>query len=224
MLDWLFGPIDPSRAHEVGVHLSWHARTMVIAWGVLAPMGVIAARFFKVLPWQNWPQELDNRAWWNSHRLAQYSAMALALVGLWLIRSNPDPILSLTPSAFLHRVLGYAMLALALLQAVSGWLRGTKGGPMDTRLRGDHYDMTPRRLLFERVHKTNGYLALSLAALSILTGLWQANAPRWMWLGIMLWWVALIALVVYLQRKRRPVTTYEAIWGPDPTHPGNRLG
>ena len=60
MWDWLLGPIDPSRAHEVGTLISWHARTMVLAWGILAPLAVMIARFFKVLPSQNWPGELDN--------------------------------------------------------------------------------------------------------------------------------------------------------------------
>ena len=33
-------------------------------------------------------------------------------------------------------------------QVLGGYLRGSKGGPTDHRLRGDHYDMTARRVWF----------------------------------------------------------------------------
>ena len=52
-MDWLLAPIDPTRAHEVGLAISWHARLMVLGWGILAPLAVIIARFFKVMPGQD---------------------------------------------------------------------------------------------------------------------------------------------------------------------------
>jgi hypothetical protein len=58
-MDWLLAPIDATRAHEVGFAVSWHARSMVLAWAVLAPLAVVIARYFKVLPGQDWPRELD---------------------------------------------------------------------------------------------------------------------------------------------------------------------
>jgi len=44
-----------------------------------------------------------------------------------------------------------------------------------------------------------------------------------MWLSIGLWWAALIVVFVLLQRRGMAVDTYQAIWGDDPAHPGNRL-
>jgi hypothetical protein len=41
-------------------------------------------------------------------------------------------------------------------------------------------------------------------------------------LVLSLWWIALIGSGVALQRSGRCVDTYQAIWGPDPTLPGNR--
>ncbi|MCV0428018.1 MAG: hypothetical protein K5905_21385, partial [Roseibium sp.] len=106
-------------------------------------------------------------------------------------------------------------------------LRGTKGGPTDVRpdgsLRGDHYDMTPRRLVFETFHKSFGYLALILMVGAIATGLWTANAPNWMWIFLVGWWGALAGISGYLQARGRAVDTYQAIWGPDSIHPGNRM-
>ena len=221
--DWLVSPVDPTRAHDVGVALSWHARTMVLAWGVLAPVAVMIARFFKVLPWQDWPRELDSYVWWRSHWMAQSVVVMLSVVGLALILISDQN----TGTAILHRYAGYAVLVIALLQVVSGLLRGSKGGPTDCRpdgsMDGDHYDMTPRRLMFEGFHKGFGYLALLIVVATIASGLWKANAPNWMWLALILWWAALAAIAVYLQFKGWAFDTYQAIWGPDPAHPGNRM-
>ena len=38
-MEWLLAPIDGTRPHEVGILLSWHGRTMVLAWAFLIPGG-----------------------------------------------------------------------------------------------------------------------------------------------------------------------------------------
>lgn len=226
MIDWLLAPVDLARPHDVPASLSWHARSMVLAWVVLVPPGILAARYLKVTPGQDWPRELDNRTWWTLHRLFQYSAGAMMLIGLVLALRRPDFVASLTGQAWLHRGLGWIVLGLAAVQFLSAILRGTKGGPtspaVDGSLRGDHYDMTPRRIVFEWVHKNSGRLALVLSVPVVLSGLWQLNAPNWMWLAIVLWW-GLLALVASLAERHFGVhDTYQAIWGPDPDLPGNR--
>ncbi|MEL6479736.1 MAG: cytochrome B, partial [Pseudomonadota bacterium] len=70
--------------------------------------------------------------------------------------------------------------------------------------------------------KFAGYGLLALAIYGTLSGLWLANAPVWMWLSLAVWWSALIAAFVYLQRLGMAVDTYQAIWGPDPSLPGNQ--
>ncbi len=186
---WLLGSLDPARGHAVDVALAWHGRLMVLAWGVLIPLGILIARYFKVTPGQDWPRELDNVLWWRGHLACQYMgglAMAAGFLMIWLSGGS-------TGAAWLHRTLGYCVLGFGALQFIAGWMRGTKGGPTDRALRGDHYDMTRRRILFERVHRSVGYLALLTGALTIMTGLWTANAPRWMPLTLLLWWTLLIA-------------------------------
>lgn len=223
MIDWLLGPIDPTRAHDVSFALAWHGRMMVVAWGILVPAGVIAARFFKVLPRQRWPEVTDNRIWWRTHLTAQISALLLMVIGLWLVLARGDPGASVTSTAWAHRALGWAVLWLGIMQGLSGAFRGSKGGPTDPRgrMRGDHYDMTPRRLAFEALHKASGYAALLLSMLAVLTGLWQANGPVWMWLLLTIWWLFLVVLFWLLQKRGMVVDTYMAIWGPDEAHPGN---
>ncbi|KIT14839.1 cytochrome b561 domain-containing protein [Jannaschia aquimarina] len=222
MIDWLLAPIDLTRPHDVGALHAWHGRLMVLAWGVLVPLGVIIARFFKVLPRQRFPEVVENLFWWRTHLAAQGGALVLMAVGLVLVLWT-GPGVSATAGAWVHHWLGWAILALGAAQGMSGLLRGTKGGPTDPRgsLRGDHYDMTRRRLVFERVHKTLGYAALALSLAAVMTGLWQANAPRWMWMSLSFWWGGLAAAFVIFQRRGMVVDTYVALWGPDPSHPGN---
>jgi len=222
MLDWLLSPIDPTRAHEVGAAISWHGRGMVLAWGFLLPLGVLAARFFKVMPGQDWPREIENPTWWLLHRLLQYSGlivMALALSSIFLFRGE-------TPGAWLHRWFGWSMVALTIVQFVAALAHGTKGGPRalapDGTTFGDHYNMTRKRIVFEWTHKNLGYLLLAMSIVSVLTGLWISNALVFMWFGIVAWWVILALAFTLLQRAGRAVDTYQAIWGPDPAHPGNR--
>jgi hypothetical protein len=218
MIEWLLAPVDPSRPHEIGMAVAWHGRLMTLAWGVLIPLGVVIARYFKVTPRQDWPRELDNLLWWHGHLACQYLgglAMLAGFLVIWLPGAGEG-------SAWLHRSLGYVVLGFGALQFVAGWLRGSKGGPTDANPRGDHYDMTLRRVVFELVHKTVGYLALAFSAATIMTGLWAANAPIWMPLVMLFWWLLLLGAAVRLQLLGRYKSSYHAIWGPDRAHPGNR--
>ena len=217
MWEWLASPIDPTRVHEISASAAWHARTMTLAWGILAPVSVIIARFFKILPSQNWPNELDSVWWWRTHWIGQSLVVVLSVVGFVLVLPR-DAELSW------HTTLGYILLAGLLAQALLGFCRGNKGGPTAKGSpRGHHYDMTLWRRIFETIHKSLGYALLLLAAGTIVMGLWSANGPVWMWATLTLWWLFLIYLFIRLQRRGMAVDTYQAIWGDDPSHPGNRL-
>jgi hypothetical protein len=220
MLDWLLLPIDHSRLHEVGPGIAWHGRLMVLAWGICIPLGIILARFFKVTARQDYPREVDNRFWWHSHLALQYSGGVLMLAGFVMAWTSAPSVMA---NPF-HRALGLSVLGLGLLQFVAGWLRGSKGGPGEPAMRGDHYDMTLHRRIFELVHKTSGYVTLALATAAILSGMWTANAPNWMWLVMALWWAALSLAFAALHIRGKAIKTYPAIWGPSPEHPGNRAG
>ena len=222
VIAWLLEPASGSTTHNIAPWLSWHGRLMVFGWGIAIPTGVLAARFFKVTARQNWPRELDNKFWWHAHRSFQYSGVALMSLGAWLAWSNAS---DTSLAVKLHGWLGWALVLLGWLQIAGGAMRGSKGGPTAAAgLRGDHYDMTPYRLHFERLHKTIGYCALLASAAAIQLGLYLADAPRWMWLGMWLWWAVYLAAFVTLQKKGRCIDTYQAIWGPGLEHPGNQHG
>jgi hypothetical protein len=218
MLEWLLMPMSGHHAHLVEPWAFWHGRAMVLAWGVLLPLGALAARYFKVMPRQRWPQELDNRAWWHAHRALQWMGVLVMSAGAALAFGRGS---QASTAAVVHAWSGWVLIGLGWLQIIYGLRRGTKGGPTDVQLRGDHYDMTPHRLHFERVHKGLGWLAVVAAVAVTTLGLVVADAPRWMAALLAAWWLALCAAAAALQRRGRCIDTYQAIWGPDPRHPGN---
>lgn len=222
-LAWWLSPLSDASDHHLPSGLIWHARLMVLAWGVLLPLGALAARYFKIVPGQDWPRVLDNKTWWHAHRGFQYLGVGLMVVGTWLAWGHGGQDDLATPIALWHSWMGWALLLAAGLQLVSAWTRGSKGGPTAPTLRGDHYDMTPHRLWFERIHKGLGWTSIAIAWITIVLGLVAADAPRWMPGLLLAWWLALGVLAARWQRQGRCIDTYQAIWGPDPSHPGNLI-
>ncbi len=218
-INWLLTPLSGASHHEIEPWAYWHARLMVLSWSLLLPLGGFAAQFFKVTPKQDWPRILDNKAWWRTHFWVQNIGIGLMTIAAATAALHA---VSDAPLATAHHILGWMVAGLGWAQILAGYLRGDKGGPTSPAMRGDHYDMTPRRVVFEYVHKTLGWLALILVLPTTTLGLIIADAPRWMPLVIGSWWMLLIAAFVVLQRQGRCVDTYQAIWGSDLAHPGNR--
>lgn len=218
--DWLSLPLSGADEHRIASWASWHGRLMVLSWSLMLPLGALIARFFKVTPGQDWPGVLDNKTWWRAHLWLQGGGCLIAVLGLLLVLGRVD---LATDLAHWHHLGGWLLMIFAGLQVLGGLLRGSKGGPTAPELRGDHYDMTPHRVLFERLHKSIGWLAMLVALATTLAGLAVADSPRWMFLLIGSWWLSLIGAAVFLQRAGRCIDTYQAIWGPDPAHPGNHL-
>ena len=230
---WLSTPISGATEHLVSVAVSWHGRLMVIAWGLLVPLAVLMARFFKVTPRQDWPAVCDNPLWWHIHRLFNYGAVLAGSIAVWLVWRGDGGRVSDGGVRDLHVLCGWTIMVLALLQVLGGLARGSKGGPSAPRLNpdgtvldlhGDHYAMTRRRIAFERLHKAMGYCVLVLAMGTIAMGLWISDAPRWMWLAIVGWWSVLLAWAWSLQARGYCLDTYQAIWGTDPALPGASAG
>jgi transposase-like protein len=96
---------------------------MVMCWGVAIPLAIMAARFYKVTPKQRWPEELDNKLWWNVHRLLNYSSVLGGMVAVALVFKQ-DSYASAQRDA--HALMGWTVLVFGLLQVAGGHMRGTK--------------------------------------------------------------------------------------------------
>jgi hypothetical protein len=202
-----------------------HAGLMVAAWLILLPAGALMARYFKVTRGQDYPRVLDNLFWWNWHRILQYSGLGLVLVGVSIAYRT----VGAWDWTNLHALTGLAATVLGLLQVVSTWFRGKKGGPTErgadpkdpATWRGDHYDMTRRRRLFEAWHRVMGFAAIALAFTATALGLRLVDAPVLAKLSLPVLVLLYAALFAGFFRAGRWMPTYQAIWGPDPRHPGN---
>lgn len=212
MLDWWLASLSGAASHQIEGALAWHGRLMVFAWSVLAPVALLWARYWKIAPKQDFPRALDDKRWWNAHRGLQTLAALLTVIAVvlaWMSATTTGP----RRIAMFHGWLGWMVVTALVAQLTHGLMRGSKGGPTDIQMRGDHYDMTPRRLAFEGVHKSLGWFTLLAAWLATLLGLWVADAPRWMVLMIVLWWGVLLVALLRWQRAGRCVDTYQTIWG-----------
>ena len=205
--------------------MAMHGALMLAAWGLLIPAGGVVGRYYKVMPGQDFPRVYDNLTWWNWHRGLQYGGMALATSALAIVLSETGGRLDT-----LHGRCGVAVMALGYLQIASGWLRGSRGGPTGrgadpldpSTWRGDHYDMTPRRIAFERWHKAAGWAAVLLAAVTVVLGTALVGAPPWLLAAVGAVQAAVSIGLTDGALRGRWVDTYASLWGIDPRHPGNR--
>lgn len=228
-IEWLMTPISGAAAHYVEPWASLHGRLMVFAWAILMPGGIVVARFYKITPSQDWPRQLDNPFWMISHKtLGQATGLIMVAAAAVAVLATPGE----PPWRSFHALAGWFVVLLGVVAIVGSLFRGTHGGPLAPYTRtptppgawgGDHYDMTPRRVFFERVHKSVGYLCLVLSVAAILSGLAAADALIWMWLALAVWWLGFVLVFALLQRQGRCIDTYQAIWGIDERLAGNRV-
>jgi hypothetical protein len=226
--DWLMLPLSGSTKHVVEPWASVHGRFMVFAWAILMPVGIIIARFYKITPGQDWPQRLDNPFWFYTHRVLDYGVGVVMTAAVVPVILN-DPWQA--PWRNFHTLTGWSVFLLGWVQIVGSLFRGTMGGPIQGGIRralppeqwrGDHFDMTFRRVFFEFTHKFLGYLLLALSIVAIVLGLLIADALIWMWLVLGVWWLGWAGLFAWMQRQGRCIDTYQAIWGIDESLSGNR--
>jgi hypothetical protein len=211
------------------IHWNYHALLMVGIWVLLVPFCVTVIRYFKPRPTELGVQSkisISNPLWWwfNVHKYGLYSAVALSLVGVAFAL-----VVSGGFSGTVHAKFGILTVVLGCLQVISGMLRGTHGGkyynnadPNDpSTWRGDHYNRTVRRRIFEAYHKTTGYFTLFCALGAVGSGLMQYPMPVLTWLVIVVPFAFLAAwiLLEYLEHRH---DGYRAVHGYGIEHPYNK--
>ncbi|MGA7199892.1 cytochrome b561 domain-containing protein [Roseiarcus sp.] len=143
MIEWLLTPISGALDHAIAPWAAWHGRLMVLSWSVLLPIGMLAARYFKVTPGQDWPRALDNKIWWRTHLWVQSAGVAAMTLGFLIAFENAS---GAGGAAAIHRLCGWIAVVIGWVQVAAALLRGHKGGPTEPTLRG---------VAFERVHKSS---------------------------------------------------------------------
>ncbi len=233
---WLLDPLRAGTTQAIGESDRLHGLLMTLAAGVLVPLAVLLARYFKVLPGQDWPRQLNRRTWWAAHLGLAYASLVVVVVAVYIVLKGmyltQDDDAGVSHLANPHGWFGWLALLLLFAVILNGWQRGSTGGPGKPApgtlgplhgVAGDHYDMTARRRWFERTHKMLGYLLLGLLFVALISGLWHVNASRGLLLGLGAWWVALLLAAWRYERQGRCIDGYQAIWGPSMAHPGNRI-
>jgi hypothetical protein len=227
ILQWLRAPLYITPTLSASGVQKAHAWLMLFGVVLCLPISSLIARYFKVTRRQNWPIVLDSKFWWYSHLTLTYCGMAIALFAVVIFRDelkilDVDRLKRLGAPQLIHFLLGWIALMLGVVITVTAWFRGTKGGPNDKQLRGDHYDLTPKRLRFESFHKSASYVFLLLGLAAAGFGLAAAGLPRWSLAPFAFGILALLGLAIRWELKGRNIPSYQAAFGLKLEHPGNR--
>lgn len=214
---------------SIEIHWNYHALVMVFVWAVVVPACVTAMRFHKPAPSLRGIRRdvsLWHREWWffSVHKFGMFFGMFVALSagGIAFFVSG-------TFSGSVHAYLGALTLLMGLIQIISSQLRGSRGGkyreganPNDPATwRGDQYDRTIRRRVFEAVHRTCGYFSVILAFGAVGSGLVQYQMPvlATTVLVICFFW---LAVWVRYEFKERAYDGYRVAHGYGLEHPYNK--
>jgi hypothetical protein len=228
-------PHIPTEVHldflekTIQIHWEYHAILMFVVWLVLVPLSIIAIRYGKPRPTPHGIREkveLANAAWWWWFFIHKY--ILYAAIGLLLAGTAAAMLASRGFSGTVHSVFGIGAVILGCLQVVSSWFRGTHGGryyykadPGDpSTWKGDHFNMTLRRRIFEAFHKNVGYFACFFAVGAVASGLMQFPMPA-LTVVMMATALATIVLCLALEYLGRRYDTYRSVFGTDPDHPFN---
>lgn len=212
----------------VEIHWDYHALLMVLVWFFMVPLCILVIRFGKPRPTPTGLHRkvaIYNKEWWwfSTHKWGLYLAMSLSVLGGIIAI-----VVSQGFSGTVHAVFGILTIALGVIQVIAGWSRGSHGGKYyhtadpdnpDTWF-GDHYNMTPRRRVFEAYHKNAGYIAGFCAVGAVASGLMQFPLP-WLMVLVVFLILLVLAIAAVLDYKGLKYDGYRAAHGNDPEHPFN---
>lgn len=214
---------------SIEIHWNYHAILMFAVWIVLVPFCITVMRFHKPPPSAKGiirDVSLWHREWlfFSVHKFGLFLAMLLALggTGFALFVSGGF-------SGSIHAYFGLLTVLMGAGQIVSSQFRGTRGGkyrvgadPNDPATwQGDQYSRTPKRRIFEAVHKTSGYFTMLFAFGAIGSGLMQYNMPilTAVFIGLS---IALCCAWAIYDYKGRNYDGYRVAHGYEREHPYNK--
>ncbi|TYG96538.1 hypothetical protein ES288_A11G358500v1 [Gossypium darwinii] len=168
--------------------LAVHGFMMFLAWGILIPGGILAARYLK---------HVNGDGWYQIHIYLQYSGLAIILLGvLFAVAELRGVYVSL-----LHVKLGIAAIVFASVQPMNAYLRPEKPANGE--------DSSTKRSIWEYFHVIIGRGAIAVGIAALFTGMKHLgerykveNVHDLSWV-LITWFLIAASTVIYLEYHER---------------------
>lgn len=168
--------------------LAVHGFMMFLAWGILLPGGILAARYLK---------HVKGDGWYQIHVYLQYSGLSIVLLGLLFAVAE----LRGFYVSSVHVKFGIAAILLACIQPVNAFFRPKK--PANGEL------VSPNRILWEYSHAIVGRCTIGIGIAAQFTGMKHLgdrydseNVHGLIW-ALIIWFMIIALMAIYLEHQER---------------------
>ncbi|OVA00279.1 Cytochrome c assembly protein [Macleaya cordata] len=171
--------------------LAVHGFMMFVAWGILLPGGILAARYLK---------HVKGDGWYQIHVYLQYSGLAIVLLGVLFAAAELRGFFI----SSVHVKFGIAAIFLACVQPVNAYLRPKKPANGE--------ESSSKRLLWEYIHIIVGRSAIVAGIAALISGMkhlrdrYGGQNFQGLNFALIIWFLMGAIIVVYLEygeSKRR---------------------
>ncbi|XP_008776066.2 cytochrome b561, DM13 and DOMON domain-containing protein At5g54830-like [Phoenix dactylifera] len=180
--------------------LAVHGFMMFVAWGILLPGGILAARYLK---------HVKGDGWYQLHVYLQYSGIAIVLLGVLFAAAE----LRGFYISSVHVKFGLTAMILACAQPINAYLRPK---------RAEHGEVAcSKRIIWEYFHVIIGRSAIVVGIAALFSGMKHLghrydseNVEGLTW-ALILWVLACVLLVIYLEYmllKQRDRSSVRGNW------------
>ncbi|KAG9456282.1 hypothetical protein H6P81_000790 [Aristolochia fimbriata] len=166
--------------------LAVHGFMMFVAWGILLPSGILAARYLK---------HVKGDWWFQTHVYLQYSGLSIVLLGVLFAAAELRGF-SITST---HVKFGITAITLACMQALNAYLRPKRPANGE--------DSSSRRVVWEYLHAISGRCAIAVGIAAQFTGMkhlgerYGGENVRGLNWALIVWFVMGAFLVAYLEHR-----------------------
>ncbi|KAJ4827143.1 hypothetical protein Tsubulata_024450 [Turnera subulata] len=168
--------------------LAVHGFMMFLAWGILLPGGILAARYMK---------HVKGDSWYQIHVYLQYSGLAIVLLGLLFAVAELRGIYF----SSVHVKFGFTAIFLACIQPVNASLRPKKPANGE--------EASSKRLLWEYLHVIVGRSAIVAGIAALFSGMKHLgdryggeNVHSYIW-ALIFWFLICALMIMYLEYQEK---------------------
>ncbi|XP_057479050.1 cytochrome b561, DM13 and DOMON domain-containing protein At5g54830 [Actinidia eriantha] len=130
--------------------LAVHGFMMFLAWGILLPGGILAARYLK---------HVKGDGWYQLHVYLQYSGLVIVLLGFLFAVAELQGL----HFDSVHVKFGMAAISLAVVQPVNAYMRPKKPANGEAA--------SSKRLIWEYIHVISGRCAIGIGIAALISGM-----------------------------------------------------